>query len=388
VIATEPPTSTPVAEEQRVTPLELFFDLVFVFAITQVTTFITHDPTWLRLAEGMAILSLLWFAWEAYAWLENTAASDEGAMRLALLAAMGAMLLLSLTVPGAFGKNALTFGIAYLVVRGLHLVGYLIVSREDPELRGVVGRLASTMLPAVLLIVLAGALDGAARGICWAAALTIDNGGLLVRGVDGWRVEPGHFAERHGLIIIIALGESIVAIGVGARSLAFTAGVGTAALLGGAIAAAMWWVYFDFVSLVGEHRLRSAPPEERVRIARDSYTYLHLPMVAGIVAFAVGVKVALDHPSDELESVVAAALTGGVAIYLVALSAFRRRSVGRWNRIRLIAAALIACLMPLALALAAWVTLAALAAITWTLVSFETIRYAEFRRRARRGQLA
>jgi low temperature requirement protein LtrA len=116
VITADPPTSVPVAEEQRVTLLELFLDLVFVFAITQVTAFITHDPTWLRLAEGMAILSLLWFAWEAYAWLENTAASDEGAMRLALLVAMGAMLLLSLTVPGAFGKDTLTFGIAYLVL--------------------------------------------------------------------------------------------------------------------------------------------------------------------------------------------------------------------------------------------------------------------------------
>jgi low temperature requirement protein LtrA len=322
-------------EEQRTTPLELFFDMVFVFAITQVTGFITHDPTWLRLVEGMAILATLWFAWVSYAWLENTAASDEGPIRVVMLLAMGAMFAVSLAVPGAFGDDGLAFGLAYLLVCLLHLGAYTYVSREDPELRGVVIRLASTIIPAALLLVLAGALDGTPRGICWAAALTVDYGGLAMRGVEGWTVKPGHFAERHGLIVIIALGESIIAIGLGVSGLGFTGGVVSTALLGGAVAAGLWWVYFDFVSLVGEHRFRTAEPADQVRIARDSYTYLHLPMVAGIVLFAVGVKVTLEHSlahhSDELEAVVALALTGGVAMYLIALSAFRRRNVGRWN---------------------------------------------------------
>jgi low temperature requirement protein LtrA len=379
-------------EEQRTTPLELFFDLVFVFAITQVTGFITHDPSWLRLIEGMAILATLWFAWVSYAWLENRAASDEGPIRVVMLLAMGAMFAVSLAVPGAFGDDGLAFGLAYLVVRLLHLGAYTYVSREDPELRGVVIRLASTIIPAALLLVLAGALDGTPRGICWAAALTVDYGGLAMRGVEGWTVKPGHFAERHGLIVIIALGESIIAIGLGVSGLGFTGGVVSTALLGGAVAAGLWWVYFDFVSLVGEHRFRTAEPADQVRIARDSYTYLHLPMVAGIVLFAVGVKVTLEHSlahhSDELEAVVALALTGGVAMYLIALSAFRRRNVGRWNLQRLLAAAVLLCLTPLATVTPAWVALAAVTAVVWILVSYETIRFADFRDRARHGGLA
>src|SRR5919198_2283353 len=148
-----------VEAEQEVSPLELFFDLVFVFAITQVSGFVAHDPTWTRLFEGLAILAVLWFAWEAFVWLANTAASDEGAVRVVLLAAMGALLIVSLAVPHAFDDDALVFGLAYFAVRAAHIGAYVIVSREDPELRAVVVRLASTVLPAAALLVLAGIVD-------------------------------------------------------------------------------------------------------------------------------------------------------------------------------------------------------------------------------------
>src|SRR5919204_4602296 len=177
--------------EAKVSPLELFFDLVFVFAITQVTGFIAHDPTWTGLFEGLAILAALWFGWESYVWLANRAASDEGAMRVVLLAAMGALLIASLAVPRAFGADGLIFGVAFLAVRVMHLVAFAIVGREDPELRGVVGRLATTILPAAALIVLAGALDGTAQALCWIAALSVDYGGLVARGTEGWRVVAG-----------------------------------------------------------------------------------------------------------------------------------------------------------------------------------------------------
>src|SRR5919201_5033612 len=276
--------------EQQVSPLELFFDLVFVFAITQVTGFVAHDPSWTGLLEGLAILAALWFAWESYVWLANRAASDEGAVRVVLLSAMGALLVASLAVPRAFGDDGVIFGVAYLAVRSMHLVAFSVIARGDPELRGVVLRLATTILPAAFLIVLAGALDGTAQALCWIAALSVDYGGLIVRGTAGWRVIPGHFAERHSLMIIIALGESIVSVGVGAAGIGLDARIIVAALLGFAVAAAMWWAYFDFVAIVAERRLRSAPGPERVRIARDSFTYLHLPMVTGIVLFALGVK--------------------------------------------------------------------------------------------------
>jgi len=373
----------PVEVEQQVTPLELFFDLVFVFAITQVTGFVSADASWTRLIEGLAILAVLWFAWEAYVWLANSAASDEGAVRVVLLFAMGALLILSLAVPRAFGDDGLVFGVAYFVVRAAHICAYLIVARGDEQLRGVVLRLATTVLPGAALLVVAGALDGTAQALCWVGALAIDYGGLMVRGVQGWRVGAKHFAERHGLIIIIALGESIVALGVGAGGLELDAGLITAALLGIAIAGAMWWAYFDLVALVAERRLRTAPRDEQVRIARDSFTYLHLPMVAGIVVFALGVKKTLAHVDHELDTVPAVALCGGAAVYFLALSAFKRRNIGSFNYPRLVAASALVVLAPIATAIPALLAVGLVAAISIALIAYEFVAYAEARDRIR-----
>jgi low temperature requirement protein LtrA len=368
---------------QPVSPLELFFDLVFVFAITQVTGFVAADPTWTRLVEGLAVLAALWWAWSCYAWLENTAASDEGLLRVAMFAAMAAMLIVSLAVPEAFGDDGLIFGVAYFAVIALHNATYFIVARDDPMLRVVTRQLTLSMLPAAALIVLAGALDGTAQALVWVAALAIDYGGLAMSGTEGWRVEPGHFAERHGLIVIIALGESIVALGVGAGGLDLDAGIVAGALLGLTVAAALWWAYFDVVSIVAERRLHRAEGVERVKIARDSYTYLHLPMVAGIVVFALGVKKTLGHVGEELDPVPAVALCGGVAAYLLALSAFKRRNVGSWNRPRLVAVAVLAVLVAVATAVPALVSLALVAATTCLLIAYEVVRYAEARDRIR-----
>jgi low temperature requirement protein LtrA len=372
-------------EDKQVTPLELFFDLVFVFAITQVTSFVYVDPTWTRLIEGLAVLAVLWFAWSGYAWLGNTANADEAAMRVMLLAAMSAMLITSLAVPRAFGSYALIFGVAYFVVRALHIGTYTMVARSqhDPALAAVVGRLASTILPAAGLLILAGALEGGARAACWIAALALDYGGIALRGIDGWRIAPGHFAERHGLIVIIALGESIVSLGVGAGAVRLDAGVVVGALLGVLAAAALWWAYFDVVATVGESRLRAAEPRAQALLARDSYTYLHLPMVAGIVVFAIGVKWTLAHEGGHLPAVHAVALCGGTALYLLALSAFKRRNVGSFNRPRLIAAGCLAAFAPLATLPPALASLAIVAATLWALIVFELRRYAAARARIR-----
>jgi low temperature requirement protein LtrA len=358
---------------------------VFVFAITQVTGFIADHPTWTGLAEALAILATLWWAWVSYAWLGNSAGSDGGAVRVVLLAAMGPLLVLSLAVPGAFGGDGLTFGVAYLVVRALHLGGYAIVARGDAQMRGVIARIASTTLPASLLLVAAGALDGRLRVLCWIAALAVDYGGLALRGTQDWRVEPAHFAERHAGIVIIALGESIVSIGAGASHLELGARVIVGALLGMVAAAGLWWAYFDVVALAGERKLRTLPSARQSRVARDSYNYLHLPMVAGIVLFALGVKESLTAESHELADVVAASLCGGVALYLVALSAFKWRNYGAFNRPRLLVAALLAILAPIATAIPALVALGLVAAATAGLAAFEAIHYSEARGRIRQA---
>jgi low temperature requirement protein LtrA len=382
---TEQELEQPVEVEQRVLPLELFFDLVFVFAITQVTSFVSSHPTWMRLVQGLAILAVLWWAWVGYAWLGNTADSDEGAIRVVLLSAMAAMVIVSLAVPRAFAGAGLMFGIAYLVVRVLHVAAFITVTRDKPLLRLAMRRLTSATLPAAGLLVIGGALDGTPRTLCWIAALCVDYGGALTLGVEGWRVVVGHFAERHSGIIIIALGESIVALGVGIGHVHVGAHVVGAALLGMAIAAALWWAYFDVVALIAELRLRDAPTAiARTRLARDSYSYLHLPMVVGIVFFAVGVKSTLGGVTGHLTDVPAASLFGGPALYLLALSAFKRRNIGSWNRQRLVAAAVLLVLAPIATGLPGLVSLTLVAAATWALIAYEVTAMAATRSLVRR----
>jgi low temperature requirement protein LtrA len=374
--------------EQRVNALELFFDLVFVFAITQVTGYISADPTWTRLLQGMAILTVLWWAWGCYAWLGNTAGSDEGAFRVTMLTAMAAMLIAAIAVPKAFGADALAFGIAYCLVRVLHIAAYILLSRSDATLRVAVKGLARSMIPVGLLLLLAGLVDDGLRTACWIAAIAVDVGGLWLFGIEGWRVEAGHLAERYGLIIIIALGESIVALGVGAEGLPLDAGLITGVLLGITVAAALWWAYFDIVVYVAQRRFTRATGRDRVLIARDSYTYLHLPMVAGIILFALGVKKTLGHVGDPLEAVPAAGLCGGVALYLLAHVAFRLRNVHRLNVVRLLTAGLLLALIPLATTIPALVSLAITAALCVALLTYEWVRYHELRERLRHADAA
>jgi low temperature requirement protein LtrA len=298
--------------EHAVTPLELFFDLVFVFAITQVTSLLTHDPTWHGVLRGMLVLAAVWWAWTGYAWLTSTLDVDEGGVRLAMLASMGAMLCVALAVPGAFGDDAVLFGVGYLFVRLFHLVLYANAGHDDPDQFWALIRIAPSELLGALLILAAGFLEGNVRVAVWLVALAIDYLGPAVVPVHGWRIAPAHFAERHGLIVLIALGESIIAIGVGA-GLTLTTGVIVGALLGVVVVSALWWLYFDVAAIFARTRLTHAVGVEQTRLARDAYSYLHLPMVAGIVLFAFGLKTTLHHVGDVLDTVPAVALCGGAA---------------------------------------------------------------------------
>ncbi len=371
-------------EEARVTPLELFFDLVFVLALTQCTALMADQPTWEGLAKGMLVLAVMWWAWVGYAWLTSVIDPEEGAVRLVIFAAIAGLLIVALCVPGAFTDEALLFAGAYGVVRIAHLALFFLACRDDPLLRRAVftGLTVSTSV-AIGLLVLASFLDGIPQGAVWALAIAIDMGGPLFHGQDGWRLVPGHFAERHGLIIIIALGESIVAIGIGAEG-NVTAGVVIGASFGVMVAAALWWLYFDVVALAAERRLADAAPgRERNTMARDSFSYLHLPMVAGIVLLALGLKKTLEHVEDPLKLVPAVALLGGTALYLVAHVAFRYRNVHSFNRHRAITAVLLVALIPVAVEVPALATVGAVAAILALLIAYEVRRYAEARDRLR-----
>ena len=375
--------------EQRVTPLELFFDLVFVFAITQVTSLLADDTSWSGVLHGMLVLAALWWAWVAYAWLTNTVNADEGGVRLAMLAAMAAMLVVSLAVPDAFGAHGVLFAGAYIVVRLLHLVLYAIAGKHDPDLLGAVIRLtpSATLGPGVLLV--AGFLEGNERVAAWILALTVDYLGPAVVGRGrGWRVSPEHFAERHGLIVIIALGESIVAIGIGATQIELGLGVVVAALLAIVLVSALWWLYFDVAAIMARMRLSEATGVERARLARDSYSYLHLPMVAGIVLFALALKKTLGDVSEPLALIPAVGLAGGVALYLLAHCAFLVRLTGRIFRRRLLGAVLLLAFLPAATELPALASLAIVGAVCVFVVAYEAIRHREHRAQLRHPELA
>src|ERR687894_1768100 len=274
------------AAEKRVAPLELFFDLVFVFALTQVTLLMSDNPTWEGLGQGMLVLTALWWAWGAYAWLTNYIAADEGLERLLMFAVMGAFLIAALAVPQAFGDDALIFGVAYAVARWLHVFIWA-EANDDVDTGQAIARLARTAVPAPALLIIAGFVDdGTVRAALWIVALGIDLAGPYVFGVRGFRVSAGHFAERFSLIVIIALGESIVAIGAGVSG-DIDAGVIVAALLGIVLSCSLWWAYFDVVALVFERRFREATGDRRVLLARDAYSYLHLPMIAGVILIAL-----------------------------------------------------------------------------------------------------
>jgi low temperature requirement protein LtrA len=371
-------------EGERVTPLELYFDLVFVLALTQCTALMVDNTSWEGLAQAMVVLALLWWTWTGYAWLTSVIDPEEGAVRLALLASMAALLIAALAVPDAFGERALEFALAYAVVRAAHIALFVLASRDDPMLRHSVAGLATSTGAGVGLLLGGGLLGGAWQAVLWALALLIDMGGPYFFGAEGWRLVPGHFAERHGLVVIIALGESIVALGVGA-DLGLTLGVTATAVLGIVLVFELWWLYFDVVAIANVWRLvRSPAGREQNELARDVYSYLHFLLVAGIVLGALGLHEVLAHAYDPLKVVPAFAVLGGVAAYLLGHVVIRLRGAHTLNRQRLALAFVLFALLPAAVEVPALATLGGITVLLGGMIAYETRRYGEGRGRTRR----
>jgi low temperature requirement protein LtrA len=370
-------------DDERVTPLELFFDLIFVLAITQCTALMAHENSWEGLAKGVLVLGILWWAWVGYSWLTSVVDPEEGTVRVVIFVAMAALLVCALCVPTAFDDGAAIFAVAYAIVRFAHIGLFMIASREDPQLRHSVLGLAISTAIGCALIGAAAFADGTAQGVLWVLALTLDMGGPIFIDTEGWRLVPHHFAERHGLIVLIALGESVVAIGAGAEH-TVDAAIAAAAVIGITLVAALWWLYFDVVALVAARRLVNATAgKERNEIARDSFSYLHLPMIAGVVLVALGIKKTLAHTGHDLDTVPAFALLAGTATYLVAHVAFRWRNVHRFSWQRLVAGAVCMALLPVVVNVPALLALGLVAAVLCAVVAYEYIHFAELRARLR-----
>ena len=388
-------------EEASVTPLELFFDLVFVLALTQVTAYLAEHLTVEGIIRGLLLVAVLWWSWVGYSWLGNVVRADEGIVREVMLAAMATMFIFALAIPEAFDDlpgglyGPVVVPVCYLIFRLLHLTMFWIVSRDDPGLRKQVIRFAPSVLVATAILVVAAGTTGTVQTVLWAAALAADYVGTLLGGATGWRLPSArHFAERHGLIIIVALGESIVAIGVGIATLPISAPIIVGAILGLVVSGALWWIYFDVTAALAERALTEARDVERARLARDAYSYLHLPLITGIVLLALGLKKVLEYVggagshdlSDSLTGWGLFGLVGGVVLYLVGHVAFKWRSQNKLSWARLVAAAVLVATTPVLGRLPALATLAVVALISAALVVYETIHYAELRDKVRHEQ--
>jgi low temperature requirement protein LtrA len=329
-------TVTESEEEKRTEFIELFFDLVFVFAFTQVTTLALEDTSAAGFARAALVFALVWWAWSAYAWLTDAIDVENTPTRLFMFGAMLGAFFMALAVPNAFTDEAVWFGATYFAVRLLQIVLYMWGVRDDPVQRLAVGRLAPWFLVAPTIVLVGGLMDDPWRTALWVASLAVDVVGTLVAAAGGgFRVSPAHFAERYALIVIIALGESIVAIGLAAEALNEGAAYALAVAVAFAGAAAAWWAYFDFVQIAAEHALHSADHATRGPLGRDVYTYFHYPIVLGIIFLAVAAKKTLSAPTEPLSDGGRAALGLGLALFLLGFVLIRLRVIQHfaWERI-------------------------------------------------------
>jgi low temperature requirement protein LtrA len=372
-----------VEREHRVTPLELYFDLVFAFGFTQVTSLMSADPTWAGLGHGLLILAVLWWGWVSYAWLTNTVDASRDALLVAILIAMGAMFVAALAVPEAFGRHGVVFGVAFLIVAVMHLALQALAARNQPGLLDATMRLVPSSLGGAALIIVAGFVHGSAKTALWLVALVIAFGLPLFGSLDGWRIAPAYFVERHGLIVIIAIGESLIGIGIGARGTNLDAEVIVTALLGFTVASSFWLAYFDFFTIRIQQLLTERQGAARTRLARDVYSYLHLPMVGGVVLTAFALKKTLAHAGHELGTVAAFALCFGSAVYLFSFVAVRLRVSGNIRGGRTVAAFAFVAAFPVALHVPALAALAIVAAVWTTLHLYELVWWREERAEAR-----
>ncbi|HEX6456892.1 MAG TPA: low temperature requirement protein A [Solirubrobacterales bacterium] len=360
--------------ERRTTPVELFWDLAFVFAITQVTHFLLLHLTWGGFLRGMILLALVWWAWSAFVWAANAQAEDSPTMQLALLVSLLLIFIAGIAVPGAFGDEATLFALTYAGVRLIHLALYVDASRRGNASWEAIAGFGAATLVALGLLVIGSFFGLAGQTVLWAIALALDYAGpawltrAQLRGLQ--RVAVAHFAERYGLFVIICLGESIVAIGLAANGSPVDAGLLAAVGFGLLATIGLWRTYFGQLAVNAEQRLRQDDGDV-VLAAADGYSYLHLLIVAGIVIFAAGVRVAVDDPTSALPDSVRLCLCGGIALYLLGHAAFRLRMVSGVNGFELAAAAAAMVVYLVGGSFSAWIGVALLAAILLALSALE-----------------
>jgi low temperature requirement protein LtrA len=297
----------------RVSTLELFFDLVFVFTITQLTELLAGHLDLKHLVDVLLLLGVIWWMYSGYVWLTNAVAPTSTTRRTLLLTGMAGFLVMALAIPEAFGEYGWLFGVSYLVVNVVHTALFL---SAGPHAVVAMRRLGPLNILSALLVLAGGLLPEPFRQLCWAAAVALQIVTPYLHRIEMHVLHAGHFVERHGLVIIVAIGESIVAIGAGFAGVRLGIGAIAVAILGMAIAYYLWWIYFAGDDAQSEHKLAgTADPLRRTRLAVRGWAYAHYFLLLGIVLLAAGIKKSVGHAFDGMEWKYAIALGGGVALY-------------------------------------------------------------------------
>ena len=305
----------------RVTTLELFFDLVFVFTIAELTSVLLAEPNGRGVVQVFLMLGVIWWMYGGYAWLTNAVSARTTLRRLLLLGGMGGYFVLSLAVPGAFSSSGLAFGLGYLAVVTVHAI---LFTRASGRAARAILTLAPFNLATAGLVLLGGALGGAAQYALWAFAVVFAWSTPWLRRPSAFAISPAHFVERHGLVVIVAIGESVVAVGIGAAHLDVDLSLAAIALVGLALSACLWWVYFGAGDEEAEEALAALPQRERSFAALNAFGYWHFPLLIGIVAIASVEREAIARPFEELSWARAAILAAGVGVFLAGDVLFRR----------------------------------------------------------------
>ncbi len=315
-------TASETDKGQRVSSLELFFDLVFVFTITQLTSVLVHVPTWKGLLQVSLMLGVIFWMYGGYAWLTNSVALDRITRRLTLLGGMAGFFVVALAIPGAFSGSGAAFGVAYLAVVLIHL-GMFARSSRLTVVQAIVG-LAPFNLCTALLVLAGGIAGHTAQYVLWGAAFALEWISPKLIDDSGFVIEPGHFVERHGLVVLVAIGESVVAVGIGAARLPVNAELIAAGILGLGLSTCLWWSYFASDEGSAEQAMNDAPMTDRPQLAIDAFGYWHLPILLGIIAIAFALRTVTGHAFASLPQAQAIALGGGTAIFLAGEALFRR----------------------------------------------------------------
>jgi low temperature requirement protein LtrA len=324
-------------EDQKVTFVELFFDLVFVFSVTQVVKLLHDGINGIAIAQAVLVFWLVWWAWSQFTWSLNAADTTHPIVQFGVLAATGVAFFMAVAVPEAYGDRALWFALTYVVVRVIGMILFYLLVKESPTLRSPLRTWIGLSIGGILMVLIGGFVGGTAQYWLWGLAILLD---LIAAGVSAraaeWNIHPEHFAERHGLFVIIALGETLIIAGSGMTDLAWTGELLVVAILVVAITCGLWWSYFPRAMPALEHALASRQGSERSTIARDSYTLIHFLMLAGVVAYAAAIEEVIAHAATAVSSTTAAVLALGMTLFIGGMAAALWRATGNLPRERLV----------------------------------------------------